>query len=345
MSETFSSPSGDLKLPVLVAFAARTTDKAPLKSDVLHAVGLNYWINIRRIKWMILAPSLVGDLTIQIQRCFDKAELEITGELKSAFAFASHPRRDEIARRAQEIFNMNTQEIMGAVGTQEYDQFVLNAIDHGTQPVVLLSGRGAPARSGLEAMLSSVVTGMWTAFETMAGDLWEASLNVHPEGLAELKGKRKRLSKGADAESSFSEARDETEPANLKSVPLNEILRHRFKIEDKMGTVLRTQRRFDHLVGIKEAYAIAFHKKAERIDEPLQHEGIEALNALRNLIVHRSGIVDQTYAKKAAALGIPTAPIGSAIALDGQIVRDLMVNAIVPSYELMVAVDDWIREN
>jgi hypothetical protein len=246
----------------------------------------------------------------------------------------------------QRIFHLNTQGILGAMGTAEYEQFVMNAIDYGTQPVVLLASRGAPARNGLEAMLSSCITGIWTAFETMAGDLWEAALNVHPSGLAELKGKRKRLLKDSDdTDAPAADNQDDTDAANIKSVPLNEILRHQFKIEDKMGSVLRTRRRFDHLAGIKEAYALAFHKKSELIDGLLQQKAIEALNVVRNLIVHRSGIVDQTYDRKARSLGIPTASIGSPIFLDGQIVRDLMTNVVVLSFNFIVAVDTWVAEN
>ncbi len=51
--------------------------------------------------------------------------------------------------------------------------------------------------NAIEAMLSSMVVGTWTAFETVAGDLWVATMNAHPRDLDRLKGEEKRISKEA----------------------------------------------------------------------------------------------------------------------------------------------------
>jgi hypothetical protein len=338
----------DLKWGVLVGFAAVTLPLPKLKEPalILDSVARTFRENLQRINWMILTPSLVGDLTIQIQRCFDTAELQITGELAPLLNLTEHPKQAEISRVAQAIFNLNTNEIIGAIGTPQYDQFVLNAIDQGTQPVVMLAGQGAPARLGIAALLSSCVTGTWTAFETMASDLWAAALNIHPVGLAELKGRRKRLLTDDEASSAEVDAANgDVDKDNIKTVPLSEILRHEFKIEHAMGNVLRTRRRFDHLAGIKEAYALAFFKKSEKIDAILKDKSFEALNAVRNLIVHHAGIVDRTYERKAKYLDIPNAPIGFPIFLDGETVMKLMRSVIVCSFNLITAVDDWIAEN
>ena len=295
---------------------------------------------------MILTPSLVGDLTIQIQRCFDTAELQITGQLAPLVNLSEHEKQSEISVLAQRIFELNNREIFGAIGTPQYELFVLNAIQQGTQPVTMLASAGAPARQGIEALLSSCITGAWTAFETMAGDLWEMALNIHPQGLAELKGKRKRLLRGDDVDVDDSAAdQDEQDIHNIKTVPLNEILRHEFKVHNKMGSVLRTRRRLDHLTGIREAYSLAFFKKSENIDAILKHDCFDCLSAVRNLIVHRSGIADQAYDRKCKFLKIPTAPTGFPIFLDGEVVRDLIAPVFVNSLNLIVAVDTWIAEN
>jgi hypothetical protein len=192
-------------------------------------------------------------------------------------------------------------------------------------------------------MLSFCVTGTWTAFETMAGDLWEAALNVHPQGLAELKGTRKRITRGTDSDSS--RGQEDPEIEKLKSVPLNEILRHEFKIENRMGTVLRTKQRFDHLVGIREAYGLAFFKNTDDIDAVLKEDVFDALNTIRNLIVHRSGVVDTTYERKSKFLKIPSAPVGSPIFLDGETVVHLMRAVTARSLHLLTSVDAWITAN
>jgi hypothetical protein len=349
-ASTQPQPPRDLKWGVLVGFAAVTPKLPDLKdkSSPLNAVADNFLRNIQRINWMILAPSLVGDLTINIQRCFDLAEVTLTGTMNTTImSSAQHPRQTEIAALAQRIFHQDHQEKFRAVGTPQWGEFILASLEQGTQPVQMIAGTGAPARQGLEAMLSSCVTGTWTAFETMAGDLWEAALNIHPSGLAELKGKRKRLFKGGALEdeppSSDDEESDDTH--SIKSVPLSEIMRHGYRIEHRMGSVLRTRRRFDHLAGIREAYALAFPNKAEEIDKLLKYDGLDALNAVRNLLVHRSGIVDRTYERKARILQIPTAPVGSEIFLDGEIIKEMMTATVIRSFKLITEVDAWINAN
>jgi hypothetical protein len=189
MADTFEVPSHKpLKWGHLVGFAATIAPTPVLKHPALGAVAQTFLGNIQRVKWMLLAPTLVGDLTIDIQRCFGYAEFRVSGEvIDSAYSVRPHPRHVEIANLAQRIFDLITEEKLQAVGTPEWDAYVMGALQRGTQPVLMLES--APAAIGLEAMLSSAITGTWTAFETMAGDLWEAALNAHPDGLAELKGK------------------------------------------------------------------------------------------------------------------------------------------------------------
>jgi len=173
----------------------------------------------------------------------------------------------------------------------------------------------------------------------MAGDLWESALNVHPDGLSELKGKRKRLLRADDHD--FDEVAE-----SVKKIPIQQIHRHRFDLRNRMGTALRGLQRFDRLGGIREAYALAFFKKSEEVDEALKDQAFDWLSAVRNLIVHRAGIVDQTYKEKSQYLTmLPKAEIGSPILLDGARVTALMMATIVCARKLLVAVDNWVSTN
>jgi hypothetical protein len=55
---------------------------------------------------------------------------------------------------------------------------------------------------------------------------------------------------------------------------------------------------FARLQGIKAAYEAAFYKDAESIDEVIQSDIFERLSAVRNLIVHKSGIADDEYIQR-----------------------------------------------
>jgi hypothetical protein len=327
----------------LAQFAA-VSSRFPLalQQADLDAVSLNFQSNAQRIKWMLLTPILIGDLTIDIQRCFDYAEFRVTETVLDPFYMTrDHPRHDEIATVASAIYQQIAREKFEARGTPEFGAYVQASIMRGTQPVAMV--HSGPAGIGLDAILSSAITGTWTAFETMAGDLWEAALNVHPGTLSALNGRRKRLLSDADKEDDTegerAERRDED---SAKYVRLGQIQRHQFDLRSKMGTVLRGNRRFDHLAGIREAYALAFSKKHEDIDSCLMNPILDGLNAVRNVIVHRSGRADITYERKCRGLPIPQCREGEAVALDPRTIRDLMVRIIVCSNTLLSAVDDWI---
>ena len=343
MFDTLSPPPHlrNLKWEPLAQSGAITTRVSSYKTKEIAVVANNFQRNIQRIKWMILVPSAVGDMTIRIQRCFDVAEFMITKTLDTTGADLSN--RDEITALAQRLFHNSSQEELNKIGTAEWEDFIQIALERGTRPVLMIAAPLTPARNGLEAILSFCVTGTWTAFETMAGDLWEAALNVHPSGLSELKGKRKSGQKPSDVnETPDLRGDDSAESASLKMVPLAELIRHEYEIRGKMGSVPRARQRFDHLAGIREAYRLAFFKNFEQVDAALTDDVIDALNAVRNLIVHRAGVVDETYEKRSRHLDIPKAPIGQPIFLDGEIVAKLMESVISSSLHLLVAVDEWI---
>ena len=89
---------------------------------------------------------------------------------------------------------------------------------------------------GHEAWLGSQITGTWTAFEAMAGDLWEAALNYKPRELAKLSGSKH----GKDS----------------KQIGLDQIQRYNFDLSTHMGTIFvgTNKYQFDRLSGIREAY-------------------------------------------------------------------------------------------
>jgi hypothetical protein len=183
-------PTHDLKWGEIVGFAATNQVLPEFKSQEIGAIAANFNNNIQRIKSMLVTPTLIGDLTMDIQRCVDYAEFCTTKSVSDPIL------RDtpspEILKLASQIFHTNNQEMFEGQeqGGEKWQEFYLASLNRGTQPVMML--QGTPSATGLEAMLSSALTGTWTAFETMAGDLWETALNLHPAVLAELRGKKKR---------------------------------------------------------------------------------------------------------------------------------------------------------
>lgn len=180
-------------------------------------------------------------------------------------------------------------------------------------------------RPGLEAWMSAQIVGAWTAFETLAGDLWEAALNSHPAGLSELKGPR---SDGA---------------GDGKSVPLNILQQFKFDLSKSMGTVLKQKYSFDRLENIRDHYFNAFYRDNDRIEAILNNKAIDALSSTRHLIVHRSSIVDQRYLNRSKNLpAAPQALVGQPILLDGETIVCLVDPVLQLGRDLIMAVDDWL---
>ncbi len=175
-------------------------------------------------------------------------------------------------------------------------------------------------------MLSSYITGMWTAFETMAGDLWEQALNLSPENLATLQGAPKGQQR--------------------KSIDLDIIRLHGFGLQKKMGTILRGKYEMSGLSEIQYAYAHAFTVEADAILAVINDPALEKLSAVRNLIVHKAGKVDQEYLDRTRNFSnLPAATIGLPLSIDGQFVTDLLRSAAAACFTLLKSVDDWIDQH
>jgi hypothetical protein len=90
---------------------------------------------------------------------------------------------------------------------------------------------------------------------------------------------------------------------------------------------------------------LAFPEKhAQAIDSALSDKGIDALHAVRNILIHQAGRVDATYQKRQKHIPqLPKLEIGQPIKLDGELVRGLISPVIVASTRLTRAVDNWLE--
>lgn len=129
----------------------------------------------------------------------------------------------------------------------------------------------------------------WTAFETLAGDLWRAILICDPEAIEKPES-------------------------------------HRFHLLDKM----------------RIAYKVLI-PPSQKIDTILAEIGLRKLNLVRNVALHKAGIVDQKFIGDAAGISwIVPDEVNQPIKLDGERVRDLINPVIQCGLDLINAVDKWI---
>jgi phage tail protein X len=116
----------------------------------------------------------------------------------------------------------------------------------------------------------------WTALEVLANDLFIQLLNAVP-----------------DLSTNLMEARTGNR-FQLKRIPLEDLARFGFNLSDKMGALLADKQPLDSTAIIREVFEVLFPDSAE-LRTVLQNDRLWILYQNRNLILHRSGVIDKTY--------------------------------------------------
>jgi hypothetical protein len=199
--------------------------------------------------------------------------------------------------------------------------------------------------------LASIAVGAWATFEALAGDLWVAAINTNPAGLAELKGTASRIERQSVGRAKKAAGDQENAVDTEKTVRLqdiHEVTRGTYDLSHKMGDVLRRRFKFTTLKGIREAYSVAFsekekHARTHAIDEALADKALDALNLVRNLIVHRAGVADRDYVNSTRGNSVaPQLQPGETLGLDAKELRNLIEPVTARCAELVHAVDRWV---
>lgn len=174
-----------------------------------------------------------------------------------------------------------------------------------------------------DTLMSSQLVLCWTAFETLAGDLWEAAINTHCPNLVSRAWKSKSVS--------FEVLRD-----------------NGFNLANKMGTLLRAHLKnpFQSLNDIREAYQNAFPQGWVSEDGFWDNKDVSSTFAIRNLIVHRAGVVDDKFAKECRSDSrIVCPPIKERFYLDGKLLTELVTGLLDFAKRMIQSVDGYISRH
>jgi hypothetical protein len=309
----------NLKFRALVLPFRTVQQVAALKTVALTDVHEAYARNLNRVyALMVFAPALVQTATTLTEITTRlHLENEITPEASQldmqTFSIELTKRIEADADKRRRILEKKDDEARKKVQDEIF--YGLDAMQSFFQNDL---------SEAADAWLSAQITGTWTAFEALVEELWINALNLHPRGLAELKGAKK--GSGDD-----------------KKIDLSLLQRHHYDLSSKMGHVLSKRYSFDRLEGIKNAYIEAFSPDGDIIKTIISDPTLEALAQTRHVIVHNGGIIDAAYLKHKSIL--PTAiqgDVGGHLKLDGEIAATLMAPAMQLGWNLIAAVDQWL---
>ena len=202
--------------------------------------------------------------------------------------------------------------------------------------------KDGPTFLGALSLLSAMTTGAWTAYESLATDLWIAAVNLRPNDL------------GVNALLAKENAKGEAEPTPFS---LNILRKYKFDLANSLGTMIWRERKFNFnaLDGIKNAYFSTFcirDNKGNRRGVPEEVKSwfpssasadLAILEAIRHSLVHRGGLPDPSFRERVK--GCPVLKDlndGDRIPLNGVMVSTHIKCVLEQTKMLLEGVDKWL---
>jgi hypothetical protein len=197
--------------------------------------------------------------------------------------------------------------------------------------VVLEEAKG-DAWSAIQATMSAMLIGLWTAFESLAQDTWINAVNTCPSPLADniMSAQDSALKTGNQS----------------KSFSYSHFIGSGYDFRQSMGNLLFAEKKvdFQQLKTIRAAYKAAFAGHLEPIFEQ-HHLELFRLEAVRNLFVHKGGIIDGKFVERMGNEPVLREKIGQPLSVSGEYVAHKANVASVCSTQLIQAVDKWLLDN
>ncbi len=308
-----------------------------VKTTELSAPVASFLANISRLRSMLNLPARLIHVSMLRQKLASEALLEVTGDLKKEPSGDDQWR--ELRDKADTLWN-------NWFATCSPERLAQDAKTIGDANVASLIQFGSgPTWLGFDAILIGQITGAWTSFEALAGDLWEAALNAHPHFLSDLKGKRQKSTDAPGCTEQSKQSPKGEDPG--KSIAVGILQRYKYDLSRCMGSVLKSKFDFTSLGaknGIKSAYWAAFGD--QNIGSIIEGESLRSLASVRNVIVHKAGMVDEEFKGDLSAIPpFRSIGIGKRIPIDGALVQDLIHPVVNSAIDLIRSVDNWIVEH
>lgn len=181
----------------------------------------------------------------------------------------------------------------------------------------------------VRAYLSFTVVAIWTALESLAKDMWIASVNSSADNLAKSALNASSGARGGES----------------KSVKSRWLAKYNFDLRSHMGTLLIDDEgkfTFDSPTQILEAYIAAFGKSsAVNYMWKNTKQNLNLLNLCRNLVAHRAGIVDERFASKVKL----NLSIGTPLPVNNENATQFAEVVVEAGCELITFVNKWFGEN
>jgi hypothetical protein len=160
---------------------------------------------------------------------------------------------------------------------------------------------------GIRSILSGIVVGSWTTFESLAADLWVAAVNCRPRlGLLALDAVADENETGLAAYKKMSKA---------LTITAQLLADNDYNLKGKMGDVCRREFDFSKRGSARNAWLKVFRGHQDKLKQIFLDDDLQRLAESRHAIVHANGRVRSEVLEEVPSLG--TMIEDGKISLDG----------------------------
>lgn len=315
------SISAEKLAPLLVA----------VKSDIVRPVAFAFAKNILNVTTLLAMPetavrnALAGvGLLVALLRPFLEGKIgeifpELAGDEAGQFDLSKLEKAnpESVAQAVMRLFEQQ--------GLKErIDSLIASAPDY-----LRSLAQHQRIQNWFANQLLFATAGSWTAFECLSADLWVATLNAHPDKLAQRAFERQ-------------EKPDPSDGISGKAIQFGLLARYEFDLRSRMGTILKPKFDLTTVSGIAKAYTAAFGDDPA-VANSCKVPDLHLLEASRHVIVHRAGVVDDEFHNRTKRMGLDFA-VGAPLPLDGKLVSRMVNAAIDAGSGIIVLVDQWLTQ-
>lgn len=291
------------------------------RTEYLGDTVRSFNVNIGRVRSFAIFPATMAAHSHLHQLAQDQAMLKVVGSLTyhgSNFPAAKvHAERMKIGRSKAGVKTVSGRTLILS-GASNVDDF---------------ARENDEAYTAVRALLSSLVIGCWTAFESLAVDLWTAALNEGP----------KTLSANVISRPVSSTRADGLAPpgGQEKTISLSDLTQFGYDLNSVMGDILRKRKKvdFQSLENTKNAYRAAFGDSFEFTTSSFRE--LKLIESLRNLYAHRGGVVDTAFQNQTENFPeCASAQLGREFPIDGPLCARIIEQTIRHSRWVVEYVDN-----
>jgi hypothetical protein len=287
-----------------------------IKSSALTAIATTFANNTRDIDDMLILPSAF--LKRGIYMGFR------IGEANSSVGRNSRLELSQAEQLCEQILRSWPSEAKDDEFSAVLDSAVSQDISHLTQS-------SQPIRACIDLLLRASVASAWTMFECLAADTWEVLVNSRPRNLI------------GDAVS-HRPGIEEKDYTARKGISVGDLIKHDFDLRNCLGSLLKGRYNFTGMDEIGKAYFAIFPSNSPScldLARVVQNHDLYVLQACRNLIVHRGGLVDEAF-KRMTKYDFPGYALGTPLPIDGPLVSKLVNASITCGCDLLTFADDFL---